>query len=367
MPYRSTSSFSTPSLTVITGFNKVSILELSSQNSALNNLDLEDQSFKPLTFNVNLGAIQAAHIYHYQGYNWLVVAGQKGVCVLLDDQERGFSVDQTLTPDTFARMSFKKISDTENVKKIASIDNMLYLLTHTQLKALNRNNNKEALVAKSGTASVFNHTYFTDMIVTRDLLILGTSQGLLANKKGSGKWKSLYLPECVGSLDGISPVSHLYAYTASGFEEDLDKEGNLYVLNGYPGCHQSYIYRFALENGSLNLLPDFYVRNERTFFADLGNYYTCLLNDGAHLMGALNRQRHLIFEELYGDIIQPYAIPAQISIFAPDLKSSFREIYTTIITPEIATSNSHRMVGLVRSLSTGAIVAAGDFGIRINN
>lgn len=355
----------TESLVLATGINKVAFLELSSYDSVLKSDNISDL----ITFdNLNIGSIISAEIISSNNYNYLLVAGSKGLSILSDPSGRGWPIGEVPTKNLIKSMNFKKISDLNNIIKLSSVDNNLFVLTPRELNNFIFNQDKivsKKTIAKPQLRAISRvKSYFTGLIATPKALFIGSTSGLIIYD--FNKFKYLNLPEGVGSETGIAtPVSKLYAYTSTGFDKDLINNGNLYVINGYKAWQRSQIYRFQVNNSNLIPIKDLYVKDCSTLFIDLGSYYNSYWCDGAQTYLTKSKTNRLTFDHS-GNRYQRDQLKPMVYMFRPEIKSSQREVFYKAKSPTLNIDDYNTIGSIVKSCS-GKTIVCGDFGIRFNS
>jgi hypothetical protein len=404
-PYN-TQAFSTQigsrlSLNIFTGFGKILILQtgIDTQNTFGPNTQTtplfisKDGSLAGFSqaFGLNisggvlaqLGLITSCEIVSDGTQNWLVVGGARGIAVLANPDGSGWLQNPGLA-SSFQGLSnsmrFVKIGNFSQVKKLTSIGNKLFILSPAKLERIEINTSLTSSVTVLAQSTDFGFAQGTlsDVIISGPLAVLGTSSGLFrsgnnvnittASNPLSASWVSVQIPESVGFLNNIAPIVKLYAISPTGFEKDVfmpssgvmnsGNAGNIYVLNGYVGYHQSQVYRFALNNNnssvsdqSIGLFPDIYTGFLRTFFFPFNTYRNGIATDGALFFATRNAYNGS----------RPF-----LSILSPLLRSGLveRNIATQEVPLQI--SGAHMIGRLIRSSATGYWLINGDFGLRTN-
>jgi hypothetical protein len=295
-----------------------------------------------------------------------VVGGTCGVAVLAGPNGEGWNRQQGLTAGFNGlqqNFSWKIVRTRQNVRKLMTQGTQLFVLSDDRLERLELTSQLIAqgtvsttIVAELSEEQREQSSSFSDAIITGPLAILATSFGLLRSGNGvdirsvdSSKtvhWTAITMPEAAGSLCDGGPASRLFAVTQTGEEQDLINGGTLYVVNGYVGLNQTQLYRFAVHslNGevtdqTIQLFPDYFIRDVKTFFANPGEYRNYFVTDGA--LFSLSRSA-------FGST-SPFL----------ELLSGVRAKTLWLVVPE-----AHSMGKLVRSSASGAWVASGDFGVR---
>ena len=400
----STSIGSRISLIVMTGFNKVLIVQ---SGTDTNGLFGPVNSFAGQIFSNNggsltgfapganalrlsggalsdIGPIIAAEIVTDGNQAWLVVGGSGGLAVLAEPDGSGWNAQlglgkgfSGLTPT----MQFKRIGNFCNVRKLISSGSQLFILTPFKLARMTLTN---AAIEQGAFGSITlarssdlvgAQGSFADAIISGPLGLIATSRGLcmsgtnvdirIAQTTQEANWQLLTLPEVAGSLCNVGPISKLYAISPTGIEKEVFQEsnaqsiaGNLLVLNSYIGYHQAQVYRLNLDLGSdvittetITLFRDLFVKNRRTFFTSFGSYRSSIATDGAIFLAANSR---------YGKG-QPLVF-----ILASSLKSGQIESGRTGHELSLEIKDFTSVGQLVRRSASGNWLIHGDFGIRVN-
>lgn len=327
----------------------------------------------------DLGAIIAATVVSDGTQAWFVVAGSGGVAVLAHDDGTGSTTEmQSGFIGLDASMKWHKIGAYSNVRKLIAqslpLPPHLYVLTNNKFDRLVANattfsgNTQPITLAQPDGLPGGQNKWFADAIVTSKLALLTTSSGFLRSANNidittvsaeAMSWVAVPLAESVG------PVTRLFAVTVDGTEGSLAgtpaSSGNLYVLNAYVGYHQARVYRFTVryagnvDDSTLVQLPDYVVKDKKTFFLSIGDYRNYITTDGS--VFATSRSRYIdspLFEELLGPTWKRVALTVQAS--RPMLDNAVR----------VVTTKSKSIGHMVRSSGLGAWLVPGDFGLFVN-
>jgi hypothetical protein len=326
----------------------------------------------------DLGAIIAATVVTDGTYGWFVVGGNGGVAVLAHADGTGWPVSlQNGFVGLDANMQWYKVGNYKNVRKLNPFffnnQARFFVLTNAKFDRL-----VTSAATFSGGASPVTlaipeglpggkNRWFADSLISGNLVLLSTSSALLRGANGidiansttsSMNWVQVAIPESVG------PVTRLYAISQDGVEANLATNvvpGNLYLLNAYVGYDQTRVYRFNVENSStvsdstLTQLPDYIVKNQKSFFINVGNYRNYMATDGS--IFALSRSRYIdapLFEELLGPTWKrPSLVVGQSQVM---LRNALR----------VVTTKSHSIGRMLRSTGFGSWLVPGDFGLFVN-
>lgn len=332
-----------------------------------------------------LGPIVAAEVGRDKGYGWFFIGGSGGLAVLTKPDGTGWDAASGLgegfdglTQD----MAFKKIGNFKNVRKLISSGGQLFILTAFGLYRININpfsfttDNLEVVTLAKSRQLIGGQGSFADVIISGPLAMLATNVGLLRSgdnvdiqivtDSDAVGWTELSLPETAGSLNGVGPISRLYAISPTGQEKDVFIDntgstsiaGNVYALNTYIGYHQAQVYRLQLNllNGNVApetivLFPDLFVAGKRTFFTNLGSYRNYIATDGAVFF--ISRSRYITS--------RPFLF-----MLTPSYRSGQIDSGRTGIELPLRIDNFRSIGNTIRRSANGSWMTHGDFGLRIN-
>lgn len=316
-------------------------------------------------------------------WGWFVVGGAEGIAILADAQGRGWDARvglQTgfkgLRPD----MQWQVIQNIAHVRKIVAFEGRLFVLTDDKLvryevtaERIVSKTFDERIIASSGAAGTglgsIKGRSFSDVIISGPLAVLATSFGLIRSgnfidvqtvqQESSVFWTPIELPESVGSVEAQGPVARLFAVTPTADERDCGNGGTLWALNAYVSLNQALLYRFvvSIEQGvvtdsTVRLYPDYFFSDKKTFFTTLGQFRNYVVTDGSLIAlsrSAFRGQKPLL--ELLPSLIKSGEING----------ARARTLLLTV--PD----NSFSMGKLVRNSASGAWMATGDFGVRVQS
>jgi len=298
----------------------------------------------------DIGAVTSIEIVTDTHQSWLVVGGSTGVAFLSDQYGNGWQGDLISGLAQLSPLSWRKIGQYSNVRKLASDTGTLFILTDTLLDsllvtptALIQYNEKTIKRLATTQAVPGNPLTFSDLIVTEASLFLATTVGLMQSLRDAPTdmrvWSLIKLHESPG------PVSALYAVTGGGMT-------NLYALATSQTLHQSRIYRLAIgSNNKVVPFEDYFIKNFPTFFINIGSFRNYMTNNGA--LFEFSRSRYL-------------AQPVILEKLPPDFRFGVYEAAqrATSLAPLPVTANTIRRVAY--DPATGSLLAYGDFGIKIN-
>ncbi len=322
-----------------------------------------------------IGPIGASAVAADGQDGWFIIGGSCGIAVLSDAQGRGWDAGTGLASDfkgLSSSMAWRKISNVPNVRKLISVGNKLFVLTDEKLmrfevtaQAIAQGHLPADTIARAGTLPN-EQASFSDVLISGPLGLLATSFGLLRSgdaidvqtvPEDSARWTPIELPEAAGSLSIRGPVSRFFAISPTHDERDVAQKGNVYLLNAYVGLSQAQIYRLRvhLEGGvvmadTVKLFPDLFIKDNTTFFANLGDYRNYLVTDGALI--AVSRSA------FSGDRLL-------LELVSPTLKSGESNGTRGRVPFVVIREQAFSMGKLMRSSASGAWMVPGDFGVRI--
>lgn len=325
----------------------------------------------------DLGPIEASAVT-FEGSGRLFVAGVGGLAVLVDSTNgQGWDISQGLGPK-FAgltdKMVFKKIGDFSFVRKLVAEDKFLYVLTDKALYRIDLENSNFltgnidfVMIASHETIDGMNECgTLLDFAFSGKLGLLATSVGLF--RVGNGKdisldneldWTHIEVPSYVGPIRQLLPISQTLR------EQDFAKEdtdGVLYILGAYHGKSIAQFNRFTVNYSSgvdeNTIVPfsDFFFQNSVTgqgahsYFVNFGTFRKLLKDEGALRFSARDRD---MCNAPFLKLLPPNHI--------------FRLVLPIVSSQMVPLSidNDSDIVKVLRS-STGPILVAGDFGLKVN-
>jgi hypothetical protein len=369
------------SMMIATGFKKVTFAQTGTNNSGncsaliiTNNdvLEFEDDAIAEQT------SIIAAEIAHDSNNNhYIFAAGASGVCVYTNDST-GISWNGTLTniTDLDNNQTWKKVGDFKFVKKLIWDTNYIYIMTSNTIYRIALNPDKftkeptidlDVEVFFEAT-DISNNTYFLDLIIDNGYCLLGTTQGLY---QISGNIEKIGIP---GGLPAVSQLSVISPSTNLDPQRSFKALSNLYVLNNTFGTQQAKIYRFVIQNGALNLLPDTVVATPENLtkgkpgpFIIFDNYISSYFTDGSwntaqsYFIGPNQPQNAEDTQNSRPALIAPFVL--QVNSFVRSGISSSQVIMPLLTTqiklPFIPFGSN--IINMVRETTSGALIASGEF------
>jgi hypothetical protein len=317
-----------------------------SKNGSLSSIDLSKTNLGNIIFTGgelnNAGALITGALGFKNDDCWFFAGGSNGLFVLCKDDGSGCGA--ALLGDNFSGltndMSWKKICDFSNIIKIISNDGFLYVISKNNVSRLELNKenilmNKSFPYTEIATLKDIpnpnnaNYISFSDGIISSNMGILATSNGLLVTGKNGSvlnaknskncNWELFKLPEC-----DIPPMK-LFAISKSGFNDDWSNgnydeiTGNIYLLCNNVALRQSKIYRFSsygsnngVTENSLNLLKNYFIKDVESYYFNPEFEILSIIGDGAswytHTMTSLG-----LFFKGFISILNPFLKSGQVN------------------------------------------------------
>lgn len=305
---------------------------------------------------------------------YLCCGGSKGLAVLANDDGSGYldginSNFSNLTPD----MKFRLIENFKNIIKISSQNEYLFVLTNKNLYRIRLtpdniiNNNLETIVLAKAS-DLAESASFADMLLSNNLIVIGHSKGLMQNNLNNIKtassigdmgWENIALPEAAGSLNNGGPITRLFAISPTENEKDILGQaatGNVIALNGYVSYNTAQVYRFNINDfGKLELFPDYFAKDIKTFFTNLGEYKNYFTADGAAYWSSRSANKNL----------PPFLVTLDKSLRSGQSGTGKADL-SKIDNPGklFVAPISSKSIRQLTFTSSGEKMIAGDFGIR---
>ncbi|HVW99435.1 MAG TPA: hypothetical protein VHA52_03205, partial [Candidatus Babeliaceae bacterium] len=342
-----------------TGYKKVWILpiHLASLSKDLNPESLVLYDNDPILKSI--GTITTACVASHEGKQIVCVGGSHGVAALTHDDGSGLG---SLSAEQFhhnAHLSWRLLKHCSKVNALSAHGDYLYIQTPLSFervsiaKALdNPQATRSIPILRMGKVDDY-YQAFNQVSIIGSSLLCATSQGLMqvpfVQDQPIDQLKPFVLPEALES------VRCLYRVKAHSFSSDGFLYENLYLLNTSLNSNQARIYRVVVRHDSkgdidYHLFPDFFVKDEPTFFVNLNSYATSFATNGA-LLGVtqsnLEDNSQLGFMDLQKLGMVSFRYTPQLS---------------TIEIPQVQTFAS-----LIYEPALGLWCTAGNFGLRILN
>lgn len=290
---------------------------------------------------------------------WFAVGGHDGVAVCAHADGTGVTLPLEPNFTSFdTTLSFVRISDLANVKRLYAQDNKLCILTLDTLcyvmltpEGIVSGLDPIVLASRADNPEL---GYLQDVCSSGGNLLLATSTGLWQSSCG-GDWTQIMLNESPGAATRLYPhsptlISSEVATARTG--------GTVDVLTAYPGYHQARVYRFTAIPGQTGdttyvQLPDYFVENLKTFYINVGHYANGLFTDGA----------------LYYFTRSAYK-PTNSTVFVQSLPAEQRLIDRRFIMSSAVAqsplSSKLSCAAVIRRSASGALFIAGNSGLDAN-
>lgn len=314
------------------------------------------------------------------GFRYIVAGGTGGVAVLRNTgTQEGFG--GLLAPGfqgLGADLEFEVISDFTNVKKlwtnVIGNDQYLFILTLDGLYRIDvaeLSNAVPAVVTLATldtipTLSLQSYDFFTDVIVSDKLCLLGTNKGLVRNGNATNictaadataaDWTSLELPAPYQNVTQLCPL----LTTPLSYEFATLNVGQVYVLTHSDTFNTSVLHRLsiadisaaAIDNDTCIIENKETVKDLKTPFMSLGG-----LRNSMGTTGALTVTTSLVTPNQGAQL---FSIPTNTYTLTRTTENyPFTEIKLSLA------NDKETIRGLVRQSALGTWIAYGNFGIRV--
>ena len=307
---------------------------------------------------------------------WLFVGGSGGVAVLSKVDGSGWATASALSDGLAgleSGMSFKKVGDFAQVRKLIHDDQYLYVITNDEIVRIDLTLGTPGLGSISATtiatsASVpqlGSGSTFLDALVSEKLMILGTNAGLfrLANgldartiDSNSATWQLLATPE------GAGPVRQLFAISQTGRAQDIARKtggGVFYTLSAYRGKNQGQLHRFevaqvttsSIGDTTVRRINDLFVENIPSYFASFGLFRNLFATDGSLFYGTRSKMQEN---------------SSQVTVLNSKMGIHTGSRFLNNLLVPAGLADSTLIAGMIQNSATGTWLIAGDHGLRAN-
>ena len=327
----------------------------------------KDQNIRALSITggdlIECGALSCSAIGVLGEYAWLFVGGSGGLAVLTDKNGVGWNAQSGLRNGFNALRddcALKKIGNYTFIRKLVCCGNYLYILTNSSLDRIylapEQFYNKAGLKIQSLVKNITNQSerkvFFNDVIISSDLLLLATSDGLYSGIPGDKiSLKKVDLPY------EQQPVTSLYVVSPTGHENDFAYAGQVYVVARSYNYRETYIYRLFVDitrglQEAVQVVYDCYKKDEPSYWIRYAAPQQGFVTDGMSLYSYCSRLKNR----------EPHVS----LIMSPSLRSKniLKGIHISQL--PLTLGNSHAVRAMVRNSATGSWLVAGDFGLRVN-
>jgi hypothetical protein len=248
-----------------------------------------------------LNVIKAAAITRLDKAGYVFVGGTHGLAVLINNDGCSFDASKGIgnnLSELAEGTIFKKIGSYSFIRKLICDheQGLLYVVSDTALDRIDLKNSNFATnnlaVTRLVTYNDINNGIILDAVISRSLGILATSYGLYFSNTSSNirvaqnstdlQWQYVQLPQ------GLPTTRQIYCVSVTGREDDITSStgGNIYILNTDQSKQKAQVYRFTINTTdqskiTVEPLPDYFVKDTHSYFAQLVGYRTWIYNDGS--------------------------------------------------------------------------------------
>lgn len=322
----------------------------------------------------NHTSLIAAEIAHDSNNNHYIFAGGvTGVSVLTQDTT-GVSWNGDLSSVNnleSEQITWKKVGDFSFVKKLIWDTEYIYILTSNNLYRIKLDPNKFILnpTTDLNIETVFKaknigaSTYLLDAIIDNGYCLLGTTSGLY--RLSSGSVLKIPLP---GELPAVSQITAISQ--SNNPSHTFKKLSNIYVLNNTFGTQQAKIYRLAIQDETIAMLPDTLVATQVDLskglpspFITFDNFISSYFTDGSWNTA----QSYFLGPN------QPENAAATPSVIQIQAGVHSGQSSSQVIMPILTNQPSFpflrltgNLLNMIRETTSGALIVAGEFEAHTN-
>ncbi len=363
------------SMLISTAFNKVALGQTGYSDSGVFKIMQNPEVIGFSTEKINnQGPLIAAEIAHDAQNNHYVFAGGANGISILTDNTTGVSWNGNLSSVndlSSDQITWKKLGDFSFVKKLIWDTNYIYILTSNNLYRIKLDPNKFTLnpteqlnveLVLKGTV-VGATTYFLDAIIDNGYCLLGTTSGLY--RFSNNNLLKITIP------GGLPAVSQILAIAPNNNASHSFKDlSNIVILNGTFGTQQSKIYRFAVQDELIKMLPDTLVATASNLsqgipsaFVTFDNFISSYFTDGSWNTA---QSYYLGPNQPENSVTTPFVIQLQAGIHSGQSSSM-------VIMPSMTTQAQFpflritgNILNMIRETTSGAVIVAGEFEAHTN-
>lgn len=359
------------SMLISTAFNKVALAQTGYLDSGVFKI-MQNPTVLGFSFNEktkNQGPLIAAEIAHDSNNNhYIFVGGVNGVSILTNDST-GISWNGNLSSINDLnsdQITWKKLGDFSFVKKLIWDTDYIYILTSNGLFRILLDPNKFTLnpteklnveLVLKGT-DVGTTTYFLDAIIDNGYCLLGTTSGLY--RFNNNNLLKITIP------GGLPAVSQITAICPNNNPAHSFKDmSNLIILNSTFGTQQSKIYRFAIENEIITMLPDTLVATPANLFQGIpsafitfDNFISSYFTDGSWNTA---QSYYVGPNQPENSVATPFVMQIQSSIHSGQSSSQVIMPMLTNMAPFPFLRLTSNILNMTRETTSGELIVAGDF------
>lgn len=358
------------SMLISTAFNKVALGQTGYSNGGIFEVMQNPTviGFSSEQIN-NQGPLVAAEIAHDTNNNHYIFAGGANGISVLSGNTTGVSWNGTLNSVNDLnndQISFKKLGDFSFVKKLIWDTNYIYILTSNNLYRILLDPNKFTLNPTTPlnvetvlpSTNVGKTTYFLDAIIDNGYCLLGTTSGFYRFNNGS--LIKITLP---GGLPAVSQITAIAPNNNSSHSfKDLS---NIIILNSTFGTQQSKIYRFAIQNEIISMLPDTLVATPANLsqgipsaFITFDNFISSYFTDGSWNTA---QSYYLGPNQPENSVATPFVMQIQAGVHSGQSSSQVIMPMLTTQAPFPFLRLTQNILNMIRETTSGAVIVAGDF------
>lgn len=303
-----------------------------------------------------MGCIKTLATAKHDDASWLIAGGTGGVVATRLGEQN---------------ICFTSVGAYCNVRKIIVDGDYLYVMTPTIIDRIDltevcaQKEIKPVRVAHVHEMKYPAISSFADFVISSDFALVGSNIGLLRVGNGCSIQKAQSQDEINWTLvpmaESLGPITKIFVTSPTGNDIDIARVvpgGNVHVLNAYAGYHQSRIYRFAVQAGSIDNfsivpIPDQFTNYEFSFFVTIGDYRSALVTDGA-------------FFFLMRGAYAPKKSAPFLEVLPPGMQSGNGRFTNLSSTTVLKIVGAHSIESMIRASATGQWLLYGDFGIWTN-
>jgi hypothetical protein len=267
------------SLVIASGNQKIAIIQTSNSNGPITNFNSVFQSTDGTTSGISNTGYQILNISGGELNNlnlitsttllwdnnnsrgWLAVSSDKGLAILANPDGSGWSgkIDSGFVNfSSNNNLKFIKIGNYQKIKKLAAINDQLFVFTQTTLERIDMQN-------PFSTPIILFQGNPLDGIITQSTSIMANMQGLFQTSKNlstatsisDAQWTSVEVPN---SNDKSKGVINKFTYMI-GSEDDFINNNviNFYLLDSSESNSPTFLYRYTKNKttDAITLFPDF--------------------------------------------------------------------------------------------------------------
>lgn len=330
-------------LLIATGLKKVAIAQSSVEN-ATNYFDFKDPVLD------QLGPINCSVFVKSAYAVWFCVAGPRGLAILTDENGNGFAIDNNFsTYFTLCQSGlyhWKKIESPSSIKKLIAADGSLYCVCNDSIHRIDFENTAQSRAIMQ-LNDVVKSAVITDCLIDASSILLGTSKGFFAAKRESDDNNFFTQIELLDS----EAVIRLHAVPASGNQGLFSNMSQIYVMVGSQAKGRSFVYRFALKDNELTLVP---------------------YNEGNQILLNCKSFRNNLFAEgsilyLIKGVTRAFAPIAQVYQILPPPGYISNAQYTNTHALHVGSPHWTRMHEIIQDTTTGHLIICGDGGFFVRH